>query len=248
MSDAYLRHRWNVPAHVHAITTTRRGGVSEGSYASFNLGDHVGDQAQAVAENRARLRTILSLPDEPRWLKQVHGVEVVNAAHVATGTVADGVWTDQPGVVCAILTADCLPVFLCDRRGTKVALLHAGWRGLVNGVIGVGVSALNIPGADVVALLGPAIGPAVYEVGDEVRAEFLKRDAANAACFKAHGPGHWWMDIYALARAELRTLGIVDVHGGDRCTFSESDLFYSHRRDGVSGRIASLLWLAEEGQ
>lgn len=246
MNSTYLRHRWSVPAHVHAITTTRRGGISEGAYASFNLGDHVGDEARAVDENRARLRT--TLPSEPRWLKQVHGIDIVNAAHAPAGATADGAWTDQAGVVCAILTADCLPVFLSDRGGTKIALLHAGWRGLVGGVIRAGVDALGVAGADVVAFLGPAIGPAVYEVGEEVRVEFLKRDAANAVCFKAHGSGHWWMDIYGLARAELRALGIVDVQGGDRCTFSESDMFYSHRRDGVSGRMASLLWLAEEGR
>lgn len=242
---SFIRHRWNAPAGVHAVTTTRAGGASVGAYASLNLGDHVGDDPQAVRENRARLHERLALPHEPRWLKQVHGTAVVDAAEATPGSTADGAWTAQRGVVCAILTADCLPVFLCDRAGTKVALLHAGWRGLAAGVIESGVRALGSPGGELVAHLGPAIGPAVYEVGDEVCAVFVASDERAQRAFRAHGAGHWWMDIYALARLRLGALGVSDVSGGDHCTLSERDRFFSHRRDGISGRMASFIWMEE---
>jgi len=180
---------WPAPANVKALTTTRVGGLSRGPYASFNLGDHVDDDPDVVRRNRAWLREALALPAEPVWLKQVHGVTVVDAASADADTIADGAWTDRSGVVCAVLTADCLPVFLCNRQGTKVALLHAGWRGLAAGVIEAGLQALATPGAELLAWLGPAIGPDSYEVGDTVRDAFLTQDAGAAACFRAHGAG-----------------------------------------------------------
>lgn len=235
---------WPAPNAVKALVTTRTGGFSAGIFASLNLGDHVGDDPDTVARNRQHLRRTLALPSEPRWLKQVHGVQVVDAANTIPGTVADGAWTDQPGVVCAVLTADCLPVFLCNRRGTKVALVHAGWRGLAGGVIEAGLRALGEPGAELLVWLGPAIGPDAYEVGDDVRHAFLVQDARADAAFKPVAGGRWFADLYALARRRLLAQGVNAVYGGDHCTLRESERFFSFRRGGVTGRMASLIWIA----
>lgn len=235
---------WPAPANVHAVVTTRAGGVSRGAYASFNLAHHVGDDPQSVARNRARLREALRLPAEPLWLEQVHGAEVVDASAAAPGVVADGAYADRPGVVLAILTADCLPVFLCDRAGTRAALLHAGWRGLAAGIIEAGVRALATPAGELLAWLGPAIGPLSYQVGEEVRRAFVAQDASAAAAFRPDGAGRYRADLYALARWRLHALGVHAVFGGHHCTFLEHERFYSYRRDGACGRMASLLWLA----
>lgn len=242
-SPEFIFPDWPAPANVKALTTTRVGGLSRGLYASFNLGDHVGDDPDAVRRNRARLREALALSSEPRWLRQVHGVTVVDAASADANTTADGAWTDRAGVVCAVLTADCLPVFLCNRQGTKVALLHAGWRGLAAGVIEAGLQALATPGAELLAWLGPAIGPDSYEVGDAVRDAFLAQDADAVACFRAQGAGQWRADLYALARRRLRAQGVNAIHDGHFCTVRDPERFYSYRRDGVTGRMASLIWL-----
>lgn len=233
---------WPAPAHVRALTTTRAGGVSAGAYASFNLGDHVGDDPAAVAQNRAQLREQLGIP-EPSWLKQVHGTDVVEVSFGEAGHVADGGFTEMAGTVCAVLTADCLPVFLCDRSGSRVAVVHAGWRGLVNGVIEAGVLALRTPGEELLAWLGPAIGPESYEVGDDVRAEFMTASAEAESAFRQSGPDKWLADMYALARQRLNAIGVESVYGGGRCTFREPDLFFSYRRDGITGRMASLIWI-----
>jgi YfiH family protein len=239
----YITPDWPAPANVRALTTTRAGGVSRGPFESFNLGDHVGDDPGAVQRNRALLREALRLPAEPLWLKQVHGTNVVDAATAAPGVTADGAYTDKRGVVLAALTADCLPVFLCDRAGTRIALLHAGWRGLAGGVIEAGVGKLAVAGGELLAWLGPAIGPDSYEVGDEVRAAFCAHDPASAPAFRTNGRGGWWADLYELARQRLRALGVRELHGGQHCTLREQDRFFSYRRDGQCGRMASLLWL-----
>ncbi len=236
---------WPAPANVRALTTTRAGGVSRGSYESFNLGDHVGDDPEAVRQNRVRLREWLTLPAEPVWLKQVHGVRVVDPATIPVGTEADGAWTNRPGIVCAVLTADCLPIFVCDRKGTRVSLLHAGWRGLAGGIIESGLRALNAPPEELLVWLGPAIGPDSYEVGDDVRRAFLDDDPDAVEGFRSAGAGRWHADMYALARRQLRQQGVCAVYGGDRCTLREREAFYSFRRDGVTGRMASLIWLAQ---
>lgn len=234
---------WATHGNVNALTTTRIDGASSGAYASFNLGDHVGDDPAAVCVNRANLREALKLPREPLWLKQVHGTAVAVAATASAGTTADGAWTDQRGVVLAVLTADCLPVFLCDRLGTKIALVHAGWRGLAAGIIEAGVRALGVHGGEIIAHLGPAIGADAYEVGIDVRSTFLGMDPQAQSAFRAVGEGKWLADMYYLARMRLWTLGVRDISGGDRCTARERGEFYSYRRDGVTGRMASLLWL-----
>ncbi len=235
---------WPAPKNVRAVVTTRAGGHSAGAYASFNLGHHVGDDPQAVERNRARLREALQLPAEPLWLEQVHGRQVVDAAASVPGVMADGAYTDCVGVVLAVLTADCLPVFLCDRAGARVALLHAGWRGLAAGILEAGVHALAVPGSELLAWLGPAIGPQSYQVGEEVRSAFVAQDAQAAAAFQHDGEGRYRIDLYALARRRLHALGVHAVFGGQYCTFLEQDRFYSYRRDGICGRMASLLWLA----
>jgi len=233
---------WPAPVSVRALVTTRAGGVSRGPYRSLNLGVHVGDDPERVRENRARLRTLL--PADPVWLEQVHGSDVIDAAQAAPGTRADGAYTRTRGVICAVLTADCLPIFLCDRAGTEVALLHAGWRGLVGGVIERGLAVLRAPPEDRLAWLGPAIGPRAYEVGEEVREAFVSRRPEAAAAFTPARPGKWYLDLYALARQRLEALGVRAIHGGRYCTASQPELFFSHRRDGATGRMASLIWLA----
>lgn len=231
---------WPAPANVRACTTTRQGGVSAGPYASLNLGDHVGDDPAHVTENRARLRRELALPAEPLWLTQVHGIAVAEGQ----GGCADASVAFAPGTVCTVMTADCLPLLLCDRAGTAVAAVHAGWRGLLAGVIEAAVARLRIPAAELLVWLGPAIGPQSFEVGEEVRTAFMAEDAAAAAAFRPAPGGRWLADLYALARLRLARCGITAVYGGGLCTFSDAARFYSYRRDGVTGRMASLIWLA----
>jgi len=233
---------WPAPAGVFGLMTTREGGVSCPPWDSFNLGDHVGDDAAHVAENRARLR--VQLPAEPAWLKQIHGTTVVDAGpDVLT---ADASVTRQAGCICAVLTADCLPVLFCDRAGRVVAAAHAGWRGLAQGVLEATVAAMQVPPAEVLAWMGAAIGPDAFEVGDDVRQAFIKQHPEAAAAFVAHPsgvPGKWLADIYQLARNRLNRVGVQAIYGGGRCTFNEAGHFYSYRREGVTGRMASLIWL-----
>lgn len=232
---------WPAPASVRALVTTRTGGVSAGAYASLNLATHVGDDPAAVAENRRRLRALL--PAEPLWLSQVHGTTVARAEDAAEGVAADAAFTRRAGRVCAVLTADCLPVLLCNDAGTVVAAAHAGWRGLAGGVIETALRATNEPPARLLAWLGPAIGPQAFEVGAEVRATFLAHSPDAAAAFAAKENGKWLADLYRLAEQRLNALGVSRVYGGGRCTFLEADCFYSYRREKTTGRMASLIWL-----
>jgi YfiH family protein len=234
-----LRPDWPVAAAVRACVSTRVGGVSAEPYASLNLGDHVGDAPAAVAENRRRFAIAAGLAAPPRWLRQVHGVRVVRAE---AGGEADACWTDTPGVPCAVLTADCLPVLFAARDGRCVAAAHAGWRGLANGVLEATLAALPVPAGEVIAWLGPAIGPAAFEVGGEVREAFLTAAAADAAAFVPHGM-KWHADLFALARARLQRAGVASIHGGGLCTVARGERWFSHRRDGVSGRMASAVWI-----
>jgi YfiH family protein len=238
---------WNAPDAVRAVATTRVGGVSRDRYASLNLGDHVGDLPEAVRENRARLAARLDLQFAPRWLHQVHGTSVVRAdeAHDANSPrpPGDASVAFAPGPACVVLTADCLPVLICDRAGTRVAAAHAGWRGLAAGVLTNAVAALQVSPDRLLAWLGPAIGPAAFEVGDEVRARFVERSPAHARAFAGNARGRWQADLYALARIELEQLGLTDVSGGGFCTHAEADRFFSYRRDGATGRMATLIWL-----
>lgn len=232
---------WPAPQGVRALSTTRLGGVSRPPWASLNLGEHVGDEPAAVRGNRDHLRRLL--PAEPRWLTQVHGTRCVEAQAVSAGEVADASISRTRGVVCAVMTADCLPVLLCDEAATVVGVAHAGWRGLAGGVIESTVTAMAEPGARLMAWLGPAIGPQAFEVGAEVREQFVAHDPAAAAAFVAGREGKWLCDIYLLARQRLAALGVRRVAGADFCTVAEAARFFSYRRDGVTGRMASLIWL-----
>lgn len=240
----FIRPNWPAPKSVHAITTTRVGGVSDGSYASLNLGDHVGDELDRVRTNRARVREALSLQAQPLWLRQVHGTRVVEVGRADEGTEADGSIATASGGVCAVLTADCLPILLCNRAGTRVAALHAGWRGLAAGIVEAGVRAMQVPGASLLAWLGPAISGAAYEVGDEVHDTFVESSAGAAAAFTPSPRGRWMVDLYALARLRLSAMDVAAVYGGEYCTAREKERFFSYRRDGTTGRMASLIWLA----
>lgn len=244
MRNDFIFPDWPAPATVRALQTTRRGGVSRPPYTSLNLGGHVGDDPAAVAANRARLAA--GLPAPPLWLEQVHGIGVVDADACVGRVEADAAVARRSGRVCAVMTADCLPVLLCDRAGTVVAAVHAGWRGLCAGVVEATVAAMGVPAGELLAWQGPAIGPAAFEVGDEVRAAFMARDAAAAVAFRAVRPGKWLADIWLLARQRLAAAGLGAVYGGGRCTASETETFYSFRRDGVTGRMASCIWLQDE--
>jgi polyphenol oxidase len=235
---------WPAPARVRVLSTLRMGGVSEGPYAALNLAAHVGDGVEHVRENRRLLREAAGLPDEPLWLMQVHGREVVLHDGRTQRPDADAAFATAPGRVCAVMTADCLPVVLADRAGTRVGVAHAGWRGLADGVIEATVAALGCSSSELVAWLGPAIGPRAFEVGPEVRDAFLGQSAAADASFVRNDRGRYQADIYSLARLALARAGVGSVHGGGWCTASDPGRFYSFRRDGATGRMATLAWLA----
>ena len=238
---------WPAPARVKAWVSVRDGGISRAPYSTLNLGTHVGDEPDAVAENRRRLAADLGLPAEPNWLTQVHGRRVVDLDEPWSGP-ADGAVTGRTGVVCAVLTADCLPVLLADRSGSRVGIAHAGWRGLAAGILDAAVAAMKTPPAELVVWFGPAIGQSAYEVGDDVLTSFIQADAAAATAFEPNERGRWQADLYALARMRLQRLGVTSIHGGGSCTYSEPERFFSHRREAPCGRIASLIWLADEGR
>jgi YfiH family protein len=216
-----LRPDWPAPSHVRALVTTK----------------HMGDMAR---EGRERL--IGLVPAQPGWLKQVHGTEVVELDGEIALREADAAFTRRAATVCAVMTADCMPVFLCDARGTTVAVAHAGWRGLCAGVLEATVGKMGIPASDLLAWLGPAIGPRAYEVGDEVRLAFLGKDAVSETAFKPTRPGHWLLDLYAVARQRLQGCGVERVSGGAFCTHTETERFFSYRRARTSARMAALIW------
>lgn len=254
MSASWALPDWPVPGGVRALSTFRTGGSSTAPYGSLNLGAHVGDRAEAVAENRRSLRAAAGLPTEPVWLEQVHGVRVADL-DAALGPGGDGpvgpadaAFTRLPGRICAILTADCLPVLLASDSGDLVGALHAGWRGLAGGVIEAAVAALTAAGGisaggRLLAWLGPAIGPKHFEIGTEVREALLAADPGAEAAFVANPQGRFMADLGALARRRLNTSGIDRIYGGGECTFAAADRYFSYRRDGVTGRQATLIWL-----
>lgn len=243
MIPSWIVPQWPAPNAVRALSTHRSGGASTASYASLNLGDHVGDSPKAVAENRRRLAAAAALPSEPQWLTQVHGTTVADLDAPAPLGPADACFTRSLKQVCAILTADCLPILFAADTGDSVAAAHAGWRGLAGGVIEATVSALGVPPARLMAWLGPAIGPQHFEVGAEVREALLTADLAAEAAFTSNSRGRFMADLAALARRRLAALGVDRVYGGGQCTFAERERYFSHRRDGVTGRQATLIWL-----
>jgi len=239
---------WPAPENIHAVSTTRNlhqgAGVSEGRYACLNLALHVEDKPAYVEENRQLLKQQLQLPQEPLWLEQVHGNEVVDASSSLTAC-ADASFSFEKNRVCAVMTADCLPVLICNREGNKVSAAHAGWRGLAGGGIEASIRSLEEKPENLLVWLGPAIGPQAFEVGEDVRQVFIDDLAQCDRAFKENRPGHYLADIYQLARLRLKRLGIEAVYGGKYCTYTDADRFYSFRRDGTTGRQASLIWFSE---
>ncbi|MDB5922735.1 MAG: hypothetical protein JWN13_1671 [Betaproteobacteria bacterium] len=237
---------WPAPPHVKALITTRAGGVSTGPYSSLNLGFATADDHAAVRTNHARLQGLL--PRTPKWLKQVHGAHVVIADAQTERIEADASMAREAGTVCAILIADCLPVLFTNRSGTIVAAAHAGWRGLAAGVIANTVDEIlrsGIASTDLLAYIGPGIGPTAFEVGDDVYAAFIARDPEAANAFGRHTPGKWLADLFALARRALTRCGVTHIYGGGMCTYSDAERFYSYRRDKATGRMAALIWREE---
>lgn len=259
VSGSYLSVSW--PAcdvanlsNVHAVTTLRSGGVSSGDFSAFNLAGHVGDDSRAVKANRKKLVKDLQLPAEPVWLEQVHSNTVICADDIFPDSglqkplqektfQADASFSRNKGVVCTVMTADCLPVFICNNSGTEIAVAHAGWRGLHAGIISNTVAAMRSQPEELLVALGPAIGPAVFEVGEEVFSAFVNKNDTNESAFVSNTPGHYLCDIYQLARNELISLGVNKVSGGDHCTYREDSLFYSFRKQKITGRMASLIWM-----
>jgi len=247
----FIQPHWPAPANVKALQTTRVGGVSNAPYASLNLGAHVSDDPISVAQNRQLLSPYL--PSEPVWINQVHGIEVIDVASNSGLQNADASFTRKSNVVCVTMTADCLPVLLCDTAGTVVAAVHAGWRGLCDGVIEAAVNKMPVPASELLAWLGPAIGPNAFEVGSNVREQFIRQDHQAELAFKAyydHKPnGKWLCNLYLIAKQRLNNLGVTQIYGAsvneDFCTYTDAARFFSFRRDNVTGRMASLIWLAD---
>ena len=239
----WLEPDWPAPPGVVAGTTLRGGGASRGPYASLNLGAHAGDDPDAVRSNRRRFVEACGLPAAPPWLRQVHGTRVITEG-AEPDTPADAIVGNSPGAVCAVLTADCLPVVFASADGGKIAAAHAGWRGLAAGVLEATVAALAAPAGDLLAWLGPAISQPAFEVGDEVREAFLQSDPRAAGYFQENERGRWQADLYGLARLRLERCGVTRVFGGGRCTFGEPDHFFSYRRDGQCGRMATFVYRA----
>jgi len=241
-SSSWIPAQWPAPAHVRAGSTTRVGGVSQPPFDSLNLALHVDDDLQNVASNRQYLSDYLELPSEPHWLSQVHGCEV--STDDAITHEADACMTQTAGRVCVVMTADCLPVLITDKQGTCVAAVHAGWRGLEQQAIKQTVERMPVKPQDLLVWLGPAIGPEAFEVGEEVRDQFIKQDRLLAKAFIAgKQESKWLLDIYAIARHQLAEMNVVGVYGGDLCTYQDAQRFYSFRRDDVTGRMASLIWM-----
>lgn len=235
---------WPAPKCVKAVSSTRFGGVSLAPYAGLNVGAHVGDDLHLVEQNRQRVTQLADMPSAPVWLNQTHSTEVV-VLNAPTSKVldADGAFTTQDGVVCSAMTADCLPILLTNTQGTQVAAVHAGWRGLANGIA---ENALNHFSGDVMAWLGPAIGPSAFEVGDDVRQAFIEQHPqAHTAFTPGKQSGKWWANMSLLATQRLQRQGVKAIYGGDLCTYQDPERFYSYRRDGVTGRQASFIWIAE---
>lgn len=241
----FIHPDWPAPSNVKALQTTRAGGGSQAPYASLNLGAHVNDDPITVAKNRQLLSSYL--PSEPVWVNQVHGVDVIDAATSNCLQNADAALTTKPNVVCVTMTADCLPVLLCDKSGTVVAAVHAGWRGLCDGVIEAAVGKMQVPPTEILVWLGPAIGPNAFEVGADVRAQFMEKDSQATLAFKPLAD-KWLCNMYLIARQRLNKLGVTQIYGAsehneDFCTYTDEARFFSFRRDNVTGRMASLIWL-----
>ncbi len=236
----WIKPDWPVADNIHAAVTLKSGGLSQGAFESLNLALHVNDNAETVLKNRKAISRMLNLPSEPIWLNQVHSARVIKADKTSQLEQADASYTDQAGVVSVVMTADCLPILLASGDGIKIAAIHAGWRGLLAGIIRSAVAKFN--DINVIAWLGPAIGPKCFEVGQEVKSSFVTKSAEFSIAFKQKSEHKYLADIYQLATIELAMLGITHVYGGGFCTVTDKQRFYSYRRDGETGRMATLIW------
>jgi polyphenol oxidase len=238
--------RWSAQAdqtlEVTAFCTMRTGGVSEGDFSSLNLADHVKDDPRAVDQNRRLLKQLLKLPGEPQWLEQTHSIDVINLDH-SSSREGDAAFSSTPGCIAVVMTADCLPVLFCNTSGNEVGAAHAGWRGLLNGILEKTLATMRSENEQIMAWLGPAIGPEQFEVGSEVRAQFVEQDVEATCCFIQNRPGHYLADLYALARLRLHKAGVTLISGGEFCTYSERERFFSYRRENVTGRQASMIYI-----
>lgn len=235
--------QWVIPVPpISAFCTTRSGGVSEGEFSSLNLADHVQDDPLAVAHNRQCLKQQLALAEEPQWLNQTHSIDVIDLDN-STQRAGDAAFCSTPGRSAVVMTADCLPVLFCNTAGSEVAAAHAGWRGLLNGILEKTVNAMQADNLQIMAWLGPAIGPGQFEVGSEVREQFVAQDSAAHGCFISNRPGHYLADLYALARMRLHKVGVTLISGGGFCTYSDHQRFFSYRREKVTGRQASMIYI-----
>ena len=238
-----IQPNWNSPPGVHACCTTRRGGVSAAPFDSLNLALHVGDDPVRVAQNRKLLRQQLNLPAEPCWINQTHGTHTVTLGQDVTRD-ADAAVTRVAGTIAVVMTADCLPILLCNRDGSEVGAVHAGWRGLQAGIIQSALATMKSPSQQLMAWIGPGISQACFEVGDEVRTAFVDSMQDAQACFSAHGEGHWWGDLAGLAERILKTQGVGEVYRDSHCSYRDIDRFYSYRRVATTGRMAALIWIS----
>jgi YfiH family protein len=245
-SVEYVKADWPAPRGIVAGTTTRTGGVSSGAFSSLNLAAHVGDEPQNVTENRLRFVNQCVLPAEPLWLTQVHGTKVVVDPETGSHPTADAVLSTLSGTVCAVMTADCLPVLMVSTDGRELAAAHAGWRGLCNGVLEFAARAFRTAPGEILAWLGPAISQDNFEVGDEVRQAFAAHDEAARACFVRNDRGRWQADLYGLARQRLARVGVRRIYGGGTCTYGDAGRYFSYRRDGSCGRMASFVFRRDE--
>lgn len=237
----WLEADWPAPDFIKAGITLRQGGVSKKPYDSLNLASHVGDELKAVKKNRESL----DVPSEPQWLEQVHSTKAILLPNEVAVPKADASYTFENNIVCAVMTADCLPLLITDITGSCVAAIHAGWRGLCDGIIEETIKQLPAESASLLVWLGPAIGPAVYEIGEDVYDAFTKDDVEAKKSFSNTSDKHWLFDIYRLATLRLNRLGVNQIFGGDHCTLSEKEQFFSYRRDNVTGRMASMIWIEE---
>lgn len=245
MPRSWIVPDWPAPPRVRAFVTTREGGVSAGEYGSLNLGASGGDDPRNVERNRSFVRQYL--PATPKWMAQVHGTAVADLDSMEGPKIptADAAVTSMPGTVATVLTADCMPLLFCDARGRRVAVAHAGWRGMAAGVIESTVQAMSVPPRDVIAWMGPAIGPGAFEVGPEVRETFVAADDGAAAAFRPGAQGKFMADLYALARGRLERAGVASIHGGGFCTRDDAGRFFSYRRAKASGRMGAFIWMDE---
>ncbi len=243
MTVNWLQADWPAPDFIKAGTTLRQGGVSRGAYESFNLATHVGDELALVNQNRAILTRSLNLPNAPQWLEQIHSIKAALLPNEESIPKADAAYTVEKNIVCAVMTADCLPLLITNKQGSFVVAIHAGWRGLCDGIIEMTIKKLAVEPESLLVWLGPAISADVYEVGEEVYDAFTKAEVEAKQAFTSVSEGHWLFDIYQLAKLRLNKMGVKQIYGGDRCTLSEEEQFFSYRRDDVTGRMASMIWI-----